>query len=298
MNNLNYMTLYFEVQENTNISTDLEPAVTAEHVDRLTDNINTLVEVMGISDPMPMAAGSTIKRYKTTVTKGGKQAEEGDIIPLSKVERKEADPIVLELNTYRKLTTAQAIQRVGVERALVKTDGALVREVQKDIRNAFFATLTAEGSTAAKAGANLQDAMAQCWAGVAKYFDDVDAGGSIAFISPDDLADYQGTHQITTEEAFGLRYLVNFMNFDVVFTTPRIPAGAVYGTVANNLNVAYIPQNGEVGDAFQMTADESGLVGMTHSRADDRASIQTLIMSGVTFYTEDASGVIKSTIGE
>ena len=35
---------------------------------------------------------------------------------------------------------------------------------------------------------------------------------------------------------------------------------------------------------------------MTHSRADDRASIQTLIAMGVLFFPEDASGVIVSEI--
>ena len=38
------------------------------------------------------------------------------------------------------------------------------------------------------------------------------------------------------------------------------------------------------------------MVGMTHSRADDRASIQTLIMTGVVFYPEDATGIVKSAI--
>ena len=35
---------------------------------------------------------------------------------------------------------------------------------------------------------------------------------------------------------------------------------------------------------------------MTHSLATDRASLETLIMSGVLFYAEDESGVFVSAI--
>ena len=68
--------------------------------------------------------------------------------------------------------------------------------------------------------------------------------------------------------------------------------------MAENLNGVYVPQGGDVANAFSMSFDETGLVGMTHSRVDERASVQTLLALGVLFYPEDASGVIKSKIGD
>ena len=295
MNTFDYRTLIFDVEPNTTTSTDVDPVISIDHVNRLIDGIKTLQTVLGITGLTPMAAGSQVKRYKTTVTKGGKQAAEGDVIPLTKVERKPLAPLTLELNTYRKLTTAQAIQKTGTAIALNETDTALVKEVQKDVRNAFFATITGEGATTAASGDTLQKAAAQAWGSLSVYFEDKDVT-PVFFLNPLDVADYLGTAAITTQTAAGVSYLENFLGMGNAIITPRVTKGNVFATVSENLNAVYVPQGGDVANAFDLTYDESGMVGMTHSRADDRASINTLIMSGVLFYTEDAAGVIKSTI--
>lgn len=54
--------------------------------------------------------------------------------------------------------------------------------------------------------------------------------------------------------------------------------------------------HGSVGETFGLTTDETGMVGMKHYLADDSASVNTLIMEGVTFYAEDASGIFKAPI--
>lgn len=287
----------YEAEENTNVSTDFEPAISIDHVNRIHENIETLRKALGITQMVPMGAGSTIKRYKTTVTKGQKQAAEGEIIPLSKVERKALEPLTLELTPYRRLTTAQAIQRVGMGIAINQADDALVNEIRKDVRTDFFTMITANTATAADGGATLQAAAAQAWGKLSVYFEDKDVT-PVYFVNPLDVATYLGSATITTQNAFGFEYVENFLGLGNAFITPRVDQGDVYATVTQNLNGVYVPQGGDVANAFGLTYDESGLVGMTHSRADDRASIQTLIMMGVLFYPEDASGIIKSHIGE
>lgn len=301
MNKFDYSFLYFAdpepAEENTNISTDFEPAISIDHVNRIADNINTLSRIMGIANMIPMAAGTSVKRYKYVVTKGAKQAEEGGVIPLSKVQRQALDPLTLELNPYRRLTSAQALQRVGTEIALNQSDNELVSEIRNDVRNSFFDLVMAETATAAAGGSTLQAAASQAWAKLAIYFEDKDVT-PIYFLNPEDVATYLGNATITVQNVFGFKYVENFLGLGNAFITPRVQKGDVYATVTENLNGVYVPQGGDVADAFDLTYDESGLVGMTHSRADDRASIQTLIMLGVMFYPEDASGVIKSHIGE
>ena len=196
MKTFDYRTLIFDVEPNTTTSTDVDPVISIDHVNRLIDGIKTLQTVLGITSLTPMAAGSQIKRYKTTVTKGSKQAAEGDVIPLTKVERKPLSPLTLELSTYRKLTTAQAIQKTGTAIALNETDTALVKEVQKDVRNAFFATITGEGATTAAGGDTLQKATAQAWGSLAMYFEDKDVT-PVFFLNPLDVADYLGITQDT-----------------------------------------------------------------------------------------------------
>lgn len=295
MTDMTYKTLYFEAEANTTTSTDIEPAVSIDHVNRLANNISTLQKALGITHMTPMAAGSQVKRYKTTVTKGAKQSAEGDIVPLSKVERKPLDPLTLKLEPYRKLTTAQAIQASGRAIALDETDTALSREVGKDVRDSFFTMITAGTATAAAGGATLQAAAAQAWGQLSVYFEDIDAT-PVFFVHPLDVATYLGDASITTQEAFGFRYIESFLGMGTGFISPKVTKGTVFATATENLNGVYVPQGGDVADAFDLTYDESGMIGMTHSRADDRASIQTLIMAGVLFYPEDAAGIIKSTI--
>lgn len=291
-----YKTLYFEVEANTTTSSDLAPVISYDHANRLADNINTLAAILGVTEMIPMPAGATVNRYKTTVTKGAKQAAEGDIVPLTKVDQKPLAALTLKLNPYRKITTAQAIQSAGQELALNKTDTVLLNEVRKDIRNDFFDTI-ATSSTSTKAGtaATMQKAIAKAWGKLKEYFEDVDAT-PVFFVNPLDIADYLGDANITVQTEFGFTYVENFMALGTVISTPRVEQGHIFATATENLNGVYVPQSGDVATAFDLTYDETGLVGMTHSRADDRASIQTLVMAGVLFYAEDASGVIEATI--
>ena len=291
-----YKTLYFEAEANTITSSDLAPVISYDHANRLADNINTLAAILGVTEMIPMPAGATINRYKTTVTKGAKQVTEGDIVPLTKVDQKPLAALTLKLNPYRKITTAQAIQSAGQELALNKTDTVLLNEVRKDIRNDFFDTITSTStSTKAGAAATMQKALAKAWGKLKAYFEDVDAT-PVFFVNPLDVADYLGDASISIQTEFGFTYVENFMGRGTVISTPRVEQGHVFATASENLNGVYVPQSGDVATAFDLTYDESGLVGMTHSRADDRASIQTLIMAGVLFYAEDASGVIEATI--
>lgn len=300
MNELNFLRLYFPVdpsaEENTNVSTDFEPAISIDHVNRIHDNIETLRRALGITRMTPMGEGTIVNRYRTTVTLGDKQAAEGEIVPLSKVERVALDPLVLSLDIYRKLTTMQAIQRVGSQIALNDADDALEAEVRKDVRKRFFDLITANTATAADGGATLQAAAAAAWGKLAVYFEDKDVV-PVYFINPLDIATYLSDASITTQNSWGFQFLESFLGLGNAFISPQIPKGDVYATVTENLNGVYVPQGGDVSDAFSMTFDETGLVGMTHSRVDERASIQTLISMGVLFYPEDASGVIKSHIG-
>lgn len=308
-NKLNYLTLYFpdpdpepeptgyEAEENTNVSTDFEPAISIDHVNRINSNINTLRRALGITRLTPMPAGTLVKRYKWTVTKGASQAAEGEIIPLSKVERKALTPIELTMDLKRRLTTIQAIQRVGMNMALNEADDKLVEELQKDVRDKFFELITANTATAADGGATLQAAAASAWGKMQVYFEDKDAT-PIYFVNPLDVAAYLGTATITTQSAFGFKYVEDFLGLGTAFITPQIDQGDIYVTATENLNAVYVPQGGDSAAAFSLTFDETGIIGMTHSRVDERGSIQSLLVSGIVFYPEDASGVIKSHIGE
>lgn len=282
--------------ENTTTSADLEPAISIDCVSKINGNIDELREVLGISEMEPMAAGTSIKIYKMEQVNTPAQVGEGETINLTKIERKLARTIELILKKYRKNTPAEAIQKVGREIAINKTDEKLISGIQKDIKKDFYNTL-AEG-TGEAAGSTLQAALSAVWGKIKKFYEDEDAT-PIYFVSSEDVADYLGTAQVTLQQAFGMSYIQDFLGLGTVVVSPALAKGKVIGTAKENLHGAYIPANtGDVARTFGLTSDATGLVGMGHFPVSGNATVDTLVMSGVVFYPEMLDGVIVGTIDD
>lgn len=284
----------FAVPENETVTTDLEPAISVDFTTRLSSNITELQNLLGISDLEPMSAGTLIKVYKMEQVNTPEQVAEGETIPLTKINRTLAKTVELKLNKYRKQTTAESIQKVGRNMAINQTDEKLISGIRKDVKKNFYdVLLTGTGSTA---GTTLQGALAAGWGKVKKFYEDEDAT-PVFFVSSDDVADYLGSAQITMQNAFGWTYIENFLGLGTAIVTPALAKGKTIATAKENLRGAYVPAgSGDLAQSFNLTADTTGLVGMTHQIAADNASITTLIMSGVVFYAELLDGVVISTI--
>ena len=282
------------VLDNTIITTDVAPAISIDLIENLTSNIRSLQEILGVVDLIPVSVGTQLKRYTETVGTLNKQATEGDIIPLTEVVQEEADPIVVGFDLYRKMTTAQAIQKSGRQRAIYDTDRAVISEIRKAVKSSFF-TYLADG-TGTASGDTLQAALANAWGEMETFFADYDVT-PIYFLNPKDVAAYLGTAQITMQSAFGFTYVEAFLGLGDAIFSPEVPEGTFYATAKENLRGALVPANGEVGQEFDLTSDETGLVGITHGRVLDRGSIETLLLCGVLFFAENVAGVFKGTIG-
>lgn len=291
-----YIKQIFAPETNTTVTTDIEPAISIDHNNRLVTGIKTLQRALGITAMKPMAAGTQIKLYKLAKANSPAQVAEGETINLTKITRKLASTITITLKKYRKQTTAEAIQQSGYNAAVNETDGKLLGEVRKDIKTAFFATVNA-GAGTATAGTNLQTALANLWGALQVYYEDMDVT-PVFFVNPLDAAEYLGSAAISTQTAFGLTYIENFLGLGNAFITSSVVKGAPVATVTQNLNGAYVPAGGDIARTFGLTFDATGLVGMKHYTADSEASVDTLVMSGVVFYAEDANGVFKGSITE
>lgn len=283
----------FAAETNLTVAADLEPAISIDFTSRLHEGIESLLKVLGITDMIPMAAGTTIKAYKLAKENSPEQVGEGETIPLTKITRKPAWTKELKLNKYRKATGAESIQKVGYDRAVNQTDEKLIKEAQKDIKKDFFVALAT--GTGAAAGANLQEVCANLWAQLQVRYEDIEVT-PVFFINPLDVADYLGKANITMQTVFGMTYIENFLGMGNAIITNAVSAKAPVATVAENLNGAYVPADGDLANAFGLTMDETGLVGMTHSKATGNATVETLVLSGVLFYPEYVDGVFKGTI--
>lgn len=286
----------FAAATNTIKQADLEPAISIDHTSRIAENINALREILGITDMQAMAAGTTIKIYKITKENTPDQVGEGETIPLTKITRKLAKTIEVSLKKYRKETTAEAITKIGYNKAVNATDEKLISEIQKEIKVDFF-NLIATGTGTAK-GMNLQTACANAWAKLQTIYEDKDVN-AVYFVNPVDVAEYLGNANITMQTAFGLSYIKDFLGLGTLIVNPRLEKNTVIATAKENLCGAYIPASGsDVSVAFGLTADLTGLVGMKHYVDDDTATHGTLAFSGVKFYPETLDGIVVTDIEE
>lgn len=273
---------------------DLVRAREIEFVTLFGESINKLVEALGVTRKIPKQAGYTLKAYKATGTLQAGTVAEGDLIPLSKYQTEAVSYAEIVLKKWRKATSAEAIIEKGYDQAVQMTTDRMLKDVQKGIRTDFF-TFLATG-TGNATGATFQAALAQAWGQLQVLFED-DSIEAIYFMNPLDVADYLATAQITTQTAFGMTYVENFLGLGTVIFDSKVPQGTIYATAKDNIVLYYVPVNGaDLGNAFSFTADQTGLIGI-HEEADYKhMTAEDTVMSGVVLFAERLDGIVKSTI--
>lgn len=262
------------------------------------DSLDKLIEVLGVTRKIPMEEGTTMYVYTTTGTLQSGEVAEGEIIPLSKYQRNKTAVGEITLNKWRKAVSAEAIKKSGLNEALIATDSKLLKDVQAGIRTSFFTLLngTISGSTSAS-GATLQAALAEAWGQLQVKFED-DTAEAVYFLNPLDVADYLGTASITIQTAFGMNYIENFLGLGTVILHSSVTEGTFVATAKENIVMYYLTMNGDIAQAFSLTSDELGYIGIKSGyQNEERAQLESLVMSGVQFFVEYAAGVIKGTIG-
>ncbi|MBS6629030.1 MAG: hypothetical protein KH282_08115 [Clostridiales bacterium] len=285
----------FAAETGATTTADLAPEISIDFTSRLNDNITEFQRLLGINEMMAMPEGAVIKIYKTTVASLAAQVGEGEDITATKVSRALAQTIAMTLKKYRRVTTAEAIQKFGRTIAINDCDDKLVAAIQKDIKKDFYTTL-ATGTGTGTAGANLQQACANAWAKLQEVFEDTDAT-PVFFIHPTDAANYLGSAGVTVQTAFGMSYLQNFLGIGNAVISPQLTAGTVIATASENLNGAYVPASGsDLAQTFGLTSDATGMVGMTHNAKTGNATVETLILSCVKFFPEVLDKVVKVSI--
>ena len=273
---------------------DLVKAREIEFVTLFGESVNKLIEALGVTRKIPKQAGYTLKTYKAKGTLQDGTVAEGDLIPLSKYQTEAVSYAEIVLKKWRKATSAEAIIEKGYDQAVQMTTDRMLKDVQKGIRADFFTFLATGTGTAT--GATFQAALAQAWGQLQVLFED-DSIEAIYFMNPLDVADYLATAQITTQTAFGMTYVENFLGLGTVIFDSKVPQGTIYATAKDNIVLYYVPVNGaDLGNAFSFTADQTGLIGI-HEEADYKhMTAEDTVMSGVVLFAERLDGIVKSTI--
>jgi hypothetical protein len=277
-----------------NLTRNLGEALSIDFTERFGQRFNSFYQLLGIQRLMPMASGTVIKTYTSSVTLDGSEVAPGAVIPLSEVVLEDGPTQELTWDKKRKAVPMEDIQKFGFQRAISMTDEKLIREIQKGVRTKLFEQLAT--GTGEASGEGLQMAMAQNWAAVSTKFEDDDVN-VISFINPFDAADYLGKANISTQTAFGMTYVENFLNNRVVFMHGEIPQGTIYSTADENLVAAYAQMGGgEIGRAFDFVTEESGLIGVTHDIDKKRLTAETVTAYGIVLFAERLDGVVVGSI--
>lgn len=256
-----------------------------------------LIEVLGVTRKIPMMEGTTMYVYSTSGTLQSGSVSEGEIIPLSQYATTKTPVGEITLKKWRKAASAEAIKKSGYEAAVRDTDAALLRDVQKAVRSDFFSLLTGSitGATSLT-GNGLQDALAQAWGQLQIKFED-DTAEAVYFLNPLDVADYLGSASVTIQTVFGMNYIENFLGLGTVILNSGITRGTFVATAKENIIMYYLTMNGDIADAFSLTADELGYIGIKSGyQNEERAQIESLVMDGIQFFVEYAAGVVKGYI--
>ena len=281
--------------ENTIITSDMAKVRELDFALKFEENIKSLEKMLGITRSVPAVAGTVLKQLKVTGTLQSGTVAEGDVIPLSHYQTTWETVGELTLKKWRKATTAEAIQKGGYDQAVNETNKKALLDVQKTIRTAFLTTLAAGTGTAS--GVGLQKALAAAWGQLQVKFED-DAIQAVYFVNPLDVADYIGGANISTQTAFGMTYLENFLGLGTVILTPQVPQGTFYATASDNIIKYFVDVNGANGiaETFSFSTDNTGLIGVHEEGNYERMQEETYMISGVTLFPEKPDGIIVGTI--
>ena len=274
---------------------DLARAREIEFVSMFGENVRKLMEALGVTRKVAKQAGTVLKMYKATGTLQDGSVPEGDDIPLSKYATTSVNVGEIELKKWRKATSAEAIIERGYDQAVEMTTDRMLKDVQKGIRTDLFSFLSkGEGSAT---GADFQGALAQSWGQLQVLFED-DALDTVYFVNPLDIADYLAEASISTQTAFGMTYVEDFLGLGTVIMNASVPKGKIYATAKENVVLYYIPVNGaDLGEAFDFTSDETGYIGIHETPDYTNMTASDTVVNGMTFLADRIDGVVVATIG-
>lgn len=274
---------------------DLARAREIEFTYNFSEGVRKLMEALGVTRKIAKQAGTVLKAYKASGTLANGAVAEGDTIPLSKYK---TDPVSLgeiTLKKWRKATSAEAIVERGYDQAVEMTTDRMLRDVQKAIRADLF-TFLATG-TGKASGADFQAVLAQAWGQLQVKYED-DAIQAVYFVNPLDIADYLAEASISTQTAFGMTYVEDFLGLGTVIMNASVPKGKIYATAKENIVLYYIPVNGaDLGEAFDFTSDETGYIGIHETPDYTNMTASDTVVNGMVFFAERIDGVVVGTIG-
>lgn len=288
---------------NTVVSTDLTAVREIDFVTRFAREIKIFREILGNIRMEKHAPGTKLTVKKAAVTLNTSSVGEGETIPYNAISYTETDVGSLTWDKQKIGVTMEAISAHGYDAAVQAADDDMLYKLRSKIVNDFFTfaqtgTLTSDIQTY-----DFQSALAEAQAQVQAKWEDMDRGYSdiVAFANVKDAYRYLGAAQITTQTAFGMTYIENFLGFSKLFLTSKIPQGKIVATPSQNLILYYVDATAndfnKAGFLFR-TDNETNLIGVhvEGNHNTDVSELSTVMAMGL--FSEYLDGIAVIAIEE
>ena len=282
---------------NTQMAADTVAALSQEFVENFRGEFDRLNEILGLFPSEVANAGTALYQYTVTGELNTETPAEGEDVKFTKYKL-EKEPIgEMTIKRYATNTTAESIQKGGLENAIIRKDRKLASQLRGKVLGDFFVFLKkGTGTSAAK---SLQDALAQVDAEIRDVCEDNgdEAGEIVHFVNRKDAADYLGNANITTQTAFGWDYVETFLGVKNVIFTNKIEAGTVWATPIENIHVRTCDYEtlAEAGLVYEV--DNLGVIGVHHEPNYKSGSVETHAAVGVDLLPEIKDYIVKGTFG-
>ena len=277
--------------------------VRAREIDFVTSfakNMQALLDIMGISRMIRKENGSALKVRTASGTLESGDVAPGEEIPLSQYTVQDKVVGTIKIRKYRKGVAVEAIAEKGYAAAVDQTD----QEFRSDLRNVILGNFYDVLNSGSLAGheTTWQMAVSMAIGRVKDKFEKMQrtATGIAVFVNTIDLYKYLGGAQITTQTAFGMSYVENYLGADVMFISSKIPENTVVATPLNNLIAYYVdPADSEFVQAgLSYTVDsETGFIGFHAQGNYERAISDMFAIMGVSLMVEYLDAVANIAVG-
>ena len=267
-----------------------------DFVSRFGDSWKNLQNILGIMDLIPKESGTKLASYKAEVTLADGDVEAGCVIPYSKAGLTELVHGDVTIQKYAKATTIEEVSKYGVQNAIERTDNAFLNKLQSKVMGDFYTFLLDDTYALTDNKGNFQKAVARAIGLVRDKFDSIDKEVSdvVVFVSINDAYDYLGEAGLTTQTAFGIEYVQNFMGAKTMFLTSKIPDGKVVAVPVDNIVGYYVdPASSDFAKlGLSYTTDgETNLIGFHVNGKYGTAVGENFAIMGIKLWAEYADGI-------
>lgn len=278
---------------------------TAREVDfvtRFQNNWEHLREIMGIMRLVRKTPGTVLKSKYAEVTLESGAVAEGAEIPYSEahVYTKDYAPITIE--KFRKGVSIESINEHGYDDAINLTDRQFMFELTTDVTDRFYdyivtGTLISAKATFQAALAEAQGRVRNKWKAMHKGITEI-----VGFCNILDAYDYLGAADITTQTAFGMTYIENFLGYSKLFlcSAGEVPRGKILANPVENMILYYVsPEDEDFSRAGMVytTEGETPLIGYHVNGNYGTAVSESFAIMGLTLMGEYIDGIAVVDIG-